>query len=104
MEIADKTEERLEMVAVKAGNHTHMADDIDCVVSQMDCLCQWQWLNYRLMILNYLQGVVACQMGRLDESYLLSSVGIQWSRCSVNNDGCKLLSMREVIWNRSECG
>jgi hypothetical protein len=43
------------------------------------------------MILNYLQGVVACQMGRLDESYLLSSVGIQWSRCSVNNDGCKLL-------------
>jgi len=26
---ADKTVERLEMVAVKAGNHTHVAVDID---------------------------------------------------------------------------
>ena len=29
IESVDKTAERLEMAAVKAGNHTHAADDID---------------------------------------------------------------------------
>lgn len=29
MESADETAERLEMTAVKTGNHTHSADDID---------------------------------------------------------------------------
>jgi len=45
MESADETAERLEMAAVKAGNHTHVAVDFDWFVSQMDCLCQWQFVN-----------------------------------------------------------
>jgi len=60
MESADKTAERLEMAAVKAGNYTHVAVDIDWFVSQMECLCQWQFVNCFPMILNCLHGVVAC--------------------------------------------
>jgi hypothetical protein len=38
MENGNKTVERLEMAAVKEGNHTHVAVDIDWRVSQIDCL------------------------------------------------------------------
>jgi hypothetical protein len=38
MENGDKTAERLEIAAVKEGNHTHAAVDIDCRASQIDCL------------------------------------------------------------------
>ena len=41
MENGDKTAERLERAAEKEGNHTHVAVDIDWIVSQFDCLCQW---------------------------------------------------------------
>jgi len=41
MENGDKTVERLEMAAVKEGNHTLAAVDIDWCVSYIDCLCQW---------------------------------------------------------------
>jgi len=41
MENGDKTAERLEMAAVKEGNHTHAAADIDWHVSYINCLCQW---------------------------------------------------------------
>ena len=41
MENGDKTAERLEMAAVKEGNHTHVAVDIDLRLSYIDCLCQW---------------------------------------------------------------
>jgi len=34
-----KTEELLEMAAVKEGNHTPVADEIVWCVTQMDCLC-----------------------------------------------------------------
>jgi len=68
MESANISAERLEMAAVQAGNHTHAADDIDWFVSQIDCLCQWQFLNYLpMMILNCLQGIVVCQIGHPEE-------------------------------------
>jgi hypothetical protein len=38
MEISDKTAERLEMAAVKEGNRTLAAEDMDWCVSQIDCL------------------------------------------------------------------
>jgi len=91
MDSGDKTAERLEMAAVKAGNHTHVAVDINWIVSQIDSLCQWQFVNCFRMILNCLNGVDACQIGHLEEPYLLSSVEIRSSTWSVNKDGCKLL-------------
>jgi hypothetical protein len=79
------------MVAVKAGNNTHVAVDIEWIVSQMDCLCEWQFMNCFLMIQNCLYGVVACHIGHLDEPFQLSSVEICSSTCSVNKDGGKQL-------------
>jgi hypothetical protein len=39
MENGDETAEHLEMAAVKEGNHTHAAIDIDWRASQINCLC-----------------------------------------------------------------
>jgi hypothetical protein len=52
MESADKTAERLEMVAVNAGNRCHVAVDIDWFVSQIDLRCQWQFVYCVPRILN----------------------------------------------------
>ena len=79
MECADKTAEHMEMVAVKAGNHTHVADDIDWCVSEMECLGQWQFVNYFLMILKCLHSIVACQIDHLDQPCLLTLVEIHSS-------------------------
>jgi len=83
--------ECLEIGAIKLGNHTHAANDIDWVVSILTCRCHWQFVNYFPMILNCLHGVVACQIGHPVEPYMLSSVHIRSSTCSVNKDGGKLL-------------
>jgi len=91
IESADKTAERLEMVDVKAGNHTHVAVAIDWSLSQIDCLCHWQFVNFFPITLNYLHGNVGCQIGHLDMPCSLSSVEICASTCSVNNDAGKLL-------------
>jgi len=85
MESADKTAEHWEMAAVKKGNHTHAAVDIEWFVSQIDCLCQF--VNYVPMVLNCLHGFVACRIGHPVEPYLLSSMDIHSSTCSVNKDG-----------------
>jgi len=79
------------MAAVKVGNHTHMAVKIDWFLSQMDCLGQWQFMNYFPMILNCLHSIFVCQIGHLDEPCLLSLVEIRLLTCSVNKDGGKLL-------------
>jgi len=39
MENGNRVGEHLGMVAVKEGNHTQVADDIDWCVSQIDYLC-----------------------------------------------------------------
>jgi hypothetical protein len=91
MESADEIVERPEMAAVKAGNHTNVAVDLDWCVSQIDCLCQWQFVNCFPMILNCLQGIVECQIGQRDKPCSLSSVEINSSTCSVNIDGGQLL-------------
>ena len=104
MESADKTAEHLEMAAVKAGNHTPAADDIDWLVSQLDCLCQWQFLNDVPMCPDCLDGIVACEIGHVEEPYLLSSVEICSSTCSMNQQGRKPLQMPEAMWNISEYG
>ena len=66
----------LEMATVGAGNHTHAADDIDWSVSQIDCPCQWQFVNSYPMILHWLQGGVVSQIGNPVKPYSLSSVEI----------------------------
>jgi len=87
MKNGDTTAESREMAALNAGNHTHAADDIDWFVSQIVSLCQWQFLDYTRMILNCLHTINECQIGHLVEPYLMSSVEIGWSTCSVNKDG-----------------
>jgi len=63
MEIGDNTMEHLEMAPVKEGNHTHVADDINWHIPQIDCLCQWQFVNIYPRILNCHHGAVASQLG-----------------------------------------
>jgi len=46
METGDKTAERLEMVAMKEGNHSHVVNEIDWCVSQIYNLCEWHVVNY----------------------------------------------------------
>jgi len=53
MENVEKPAEHLQITAVKEGNHTHAADDINQCVSQIKCLCQWQLVNHYPRILNY---------------------------------------------------
>jgi len=53
METGDKTAEHLEMAAVKEGNRTLAADDIDGCDSQNDCPCEWHVVNFYPGILNY---------------------------------------------------
>ena len=91
MEGADETAGRKEIATAKAGNHTHLAVDIDWFVFHINCLCQWKFVNCFPMILNCLHGVVVCQMGHLDQPCSLSSVEICSSTCSVTQDGGKLL-------------
>jgi len=63
MENGDQTAERLEMAAVKEGNHTHAAVDIDWLVSQIEFLCQWQFVNQFPRILNCHHGGDASHIG-----------------------------------------
>jgi len=77
MESADTTVECLEMATVRVGNHTHAAGDIHWFLSQIHCLCQWQFMDYFPMILNSLQRFVACYMGHPDDPSPLFSVEIR---------------------------
>jgi len=76
MVTGDKTAERLEMAAVKEGNHTLAVGDIDWCVSQIECLCEWHVVNFYPVILNCRHCVVASRMGHQVEPYSLSSVEI----------------------------
>jgi len=86
METGDKTAECLEMAAVKEGNHTLGADDIDQCVSQIGCHCLWQLVNHYPEILNCRHGVVASQIGHPVEPYSLSLVENHSLTCSVKKD------------------
>ena len=83
METGDTTAERPEMPAVKTGNHTLVADDIDQGVSQIDCLCLWQFLNHYPRNLNCHHGLVASHMSHPVEPYSLSSVEICSWTCTL---------------------
>jgi hypothetical protein len=76
METGDKTAERREMAAVKEGNCTLAADDIDWCLSQIDCLCKWHVLNIYPVILNCHHHGVVSHIGYQMEPYSLSSVKI----------------------------
>jgi hypothetical protein len=91
MENCDTTAERLEMAAVMQVNHTQTADAIDWHVSQIDCLCQWQFGNHYPRILNCCRGAVVYFIGPLLKLELLSLVDIPSSTCSMNQDGGKQL-------------
>jgi hypothetical protein len=91
MENGDKTAERLEMAAVKNGNNTHAAVDIDWSAAQIDCLSQWQVVYHSQVILTCGHGAVASQIGHPMEPYSLSLVEIPSLSWPVNNDGCKVL-------------
>ena len=104
MKNGDKTADNLQMAAVEEGNHTPAVDDIDWLVSHNVCLHQWQFVNNCPMILNSLQGCVACQIGHPVESYSLSLVDIHLSTSSVSNDGGKLQLIQDVLWDKFEYG
>ena len=93
MKTGDKTAERLEIAAVKEGNHTLAVDDIDWCVSQIDCLCEWHVVNFYAVILNCHHHVVVSQIGYQVDPYSLSSVEILSSTCALNKDISKLRSM-----------
>jgi len=86
MENGDHTAEHLGIGAVKEGNHTHAAVDIDCRVAQIDTLCWWQVMSHYSVILDRRHGAVACQIGHHLEAYLLSSVEITLPTWAVNKD------------------
>ena len=83
METGDETAERLEMAAVKEGNHTLVADDIDWCLSQIDCLCELHVVNFYPVILNCHHHVVVIQISHKVERYSLSLVEINLSTYSV---------------------
>jgi len=83
METGDKTAERIEMAAVKQGNRTIVADNIEWCVPQIDCLCKWHVMNFCPVILNCHCCVVASQIGHQVEPYSLCLVEILSSTCSV---------------------
>jgi len=83
METGHRTAEHLGMVAVKEGNHTPAADDIDWCGSQIDYPCEWHVVNIYLVFLNCRHHVVAIQQGHQVEPYSSSSVEILSLTCSV---------------------
>jgi len=91
MENDNKTAKRLERTAVKEGNHTHAADDIDWWDSKINCRFLWQFMNHYPEIQNCYQDAVGSQIGHLVEIYSLCSVEILSLTWSVNNDGRELL-------------
>jgi len=84
-----KTAECLEIAAVKVGNHTNAAVDVDWCVSQIGGQCRF--VKYIPMVLNCLQVIFVCQIEHLMQPYSLSSVEIRSWTCCVNKDGGKLL-------------
>jgi hypothetical protein len=54
----DKTSEHLETPAERRVTHSLMAGDICLCDYLTDCLCQPQFMNYYLMILNFSSSVV----------------------------------------------
>jgi len=90
MDDADKLAEHQEMAGVQEGNHNLVVDDIDWCVDQVGCVCQWQFVNYYLMILKRCPSVVAGQIGHPVETHLQMSVEITSLTCSVMQDGGKL--------------
>jgi len=97
METGDETAEHLEMAAVKEGNCTLAADDINWWISQIDCPCQWQFVIIYPVILHCHYYIIASQIGHRVEPYELSSVEIFPSTYSVKKDSGKLLQMRDEI-------
>jgi len=81
------------MAAVEEGNHSHVADDIDRCVSQINCSYHWQLWNYYPMILNRRHGVVGSQTGNPVEPYWRSLVDIHLSTCYATKAGCNPLQL-----------
>jgi len=71
------------MAAVEEGDHTHLADDIDGCVSQIDYLGEWHVVNFYTVILIRHHRVVVSEIGHQVEPYSLSLVDILSSTCSV---------------------
>jgi hypothetical protein len=72
------------MAAVKEGNRTLAAENIDWCVFQIDLLCEWHVVNVYPVILNCRQHIIASQIGHQVESYSLDPVAILSSTCCAN--------------------
>jgi hypothetical protein len=83
MQTGDRPAERLEMAAMKKGNRTLVADDINTCIPQIDCLCKWHVVNFYLVIVNRRHHVVASLIGHQPDSYTDSSVQIHLLTCTV---------------------
>ena len=82
-----RTEEHLEMVAVKAGNNTPVVDGNDLGVARIECLCSVFIQHYHLMLSHCPPGVIERQTAHVLEPYWLSSVEI-----------CSLTSYVKTRW------
>jgi len=81
METGDKTAECLDIAAMKEGNYTLAADDVNQCVSEIECLCKWNLMNNYLVILNCRHHIVMSQIDQPVEPYSLSLVEILLSTC-----------------------
>jgi hypothetical protein len=79
------------MAAVKVGNHTPGAVNIDCRASQINCLWRWQVVYHYPVILNGCHGAVANHIDHPMEPYSLSLVEIPSSTWFENKDGGKVI-------------
>jgi len=57
------------MAAVKKGNRTLVADDIDWCVSEIESLCEWHVVNFYTVILNCRHRIVESQISHQVEPY-----------------------------------
>jgi hypothetical protein len=83
MESAVKTAECLEMAGVMAGNRTHVADDIDWCVSQIESRYGWNVMTYHPVILHCRNRIVASRIAHQVEPSVHSTIEIPLWTCSV---------------------
>jgi len=80
------------MAVMMEGNRTLAADDVDCCVSQIDCLSKWHVMNFHPVIQNCRHCLVTGQIGHQMEPYSLSFRWRSFRRNALlNKDSGKLL-------------
>jgi len=66
----------MDLSAVKEDYNTMVTNEIDCRVTEMNCIYQWDFEHYYMAILTGWPGVDGIQRGHPAEKYWLSSVEV----------------------------